>query len=191
MEGLAKFFTGIGGILSGLAAVIAGASALYFAVIKDGDEPQSNAGFESTVVTPGAGGNNAEPIEPTGPTLREWRTQANEICRRWLRDARQFGRPTTPEELAIWLSLAFPASKETTNDLRALERPPEQRREIERLLVNLDEQNDAAETAVQAWQTGDAAGWQSAVGDLTDLGDTGATMASELGANDCAEPVFR
>ena len=168
MERLAKFFTSIGGVLTALAALVGGIAALFLAF----------------------NGGGGESSEANAPTLQAWDTQANEICRTLLQRSRQFGQPRTSQELIAVMEQVLPTFKASTNELRALEKPPAAAGRIDQLIRNWDDQADAAEAVVIAAQNNDVAGLQSAARDVGNLSDSGNRMAAGLGAPKCAEDLF-
>lgn len=178
MDRLTRFFTSIGGVLTGLAAVVGGVAALYVASAgDDGARTVTHASAQPAAVA----------VAETGPTIDEWRTAADDICRTAHARVRQLGRAATPEQALAWVQAFAPISSSSTTRIRALERPPAQSKEIEQLLANLDQQNDAVTRAIDAGQIGDVVAFQDAVREHDELGITGNRMAADLGLHECSQ----
>ena len=125
------------------------------------------------------------------PTLEEWRTEADDICRRTNQRLRQLGTPGNDAEANInLLRRALPISTEATSQLRALEGPSSDAPQIDRYLGLLDDWNQLARDVLQAWDDGDTARAESAGEDLEEIDQSSLAVAADLGADDCAVPAF-
>ena len=127
----------------------------------------------------------------TEPTLEEWRTDAEDICRRTNQTLRQLGTPGDDAAANVdLLRRAVPITTESTNQLRALEAPSSDAPQIDRYLGLLDAWNELAHDVLQAWDGGDTATLESARVQLDEVDQSSMAAAAELGADDCAEPAF-
>jgi hypothetical protein len=124
------------------------------------------------------------------PTLEEWWTDADDICRRTNQRLRQLGTFGDDEEANVnLLRRALPITTEATNQLRALDAPLSDTPQIDRFLGLLDDSNQLIQDVIQAWED-DMARAESARLDLVAINEESIVEAADLGAADCAEPAF-
>jgi hypothetical protein len=179
MERLTRFFKSVGGLLTGLAAVVGGAAALFVASAGDGGSRTStHPPTQPVAVTLEAG---------SGSTIDDWRTAADDICRTAHARVRQLGRASTPDQLLAWVQAFAPITSSSASRLRALERPAAESKAIEEFLAIVDRQYDAVTRAIDAGQVGDLVTFQDAIREHDDLGITGNRMAADLGLDECSQ----
>lgn len=196
---LQNFLTSITGVISSLVLLIGAAGTLYATVLNPvgGSPPPSPSPTPPPPTAqppppPPVPPPATPPTAPPGPSLADWRREANELCAESNRQLRAtFGRPPQVyEELVAYYQGALPVVSRVLLDLRALESPPARADDVADFLAALEAQNDNAAEAVAAWQAGNSPLFQRAVGEVERAGATAVDAASELGARECALGPF-
>ena len=142
MERITKFFTSLGGVLTGLAAVVGGVVALYVAF--GGGDKSSNPSPPPAVTT------------TSTATLEDWRSDAESICRD--ADSQVIALGPSPavtddsDARITWLQNVIPIVATSTNQMRALDKPAEAQVDINRLLDTMDRVTDSGQTMINAYQ---------------------------------------
>jgi hypothetical protein len=186
---LTAFFTSVGGVLTSLAAVAGGVVALValFNGSGNGDEPTGvgQPPPPAAVVTTIA-------ATQAGPTLAEWRSQANDVCAGAdlnfeLSPAAQSNPVLQVFEVGRQTVTTF---RNTTDGLRELTAPPEHAADIAEMISAWERGTDAWEGAITALEQGDQNQYTSGRTRTTTLLANANRLARQLGATTCPERVF-
>ena len=113
------------------------------------------------LVLPGCGGGDGESEE-------SFVDQADVVCSEAEQEISQLPQPqdpTDPLQLATFLERAVPAARSQVAELKQLERPEEQRAQINELLAALDAEVDAAERMLAAAKREDREAIQQILGE--------------------------
>jgi hypothetical protein len=172
MERFTKFFTSLGGVLTSLAAVIGGVVALYLAFGSGGDS-NSNGPPPSPVTTANA-------------SLEDWRTEAEDVCRKATRQAKALGPdPTDQPGQVERIRELIPIMEGFTNEVRALDEPGEIQADVARLLDKMDRTAELAQNMVNSYQAGDLTTAESARLELQGVSADADRAMADLGLQKC------
>ena len=178
MEGVTKFFTSLGGVLTSLAAIVGGVVALYVAFGGGGDKSSNTSPPPAAVVT------------TSNAALEDWRSDAESICRDADRQVIALGPnpggdPNDSDARITWLQNVMPIVATSTNQLRALDEPAEAQADIDRLLDTMDKVTDSGQTMVNAYQAFDIETTNTARLELQGAIDDMQRQMAELGLKRC------
>ena len=159
------FWTSLPGILTGVAGLVAAV-----------------AGLLALFVVPGDSGGD-------GPTRAEWADSVDPICSQAMDTIRGLPLTTTTDPAALLTALPQLAqtARSMAERVRAIDAPEEDQQTIDRMTGTWDQQADAADAAVSAYQSGDPAGFQAAGQEITTAADEGDALAQSLGVTACAQ----
>lgn len=190
-KGGGSFFTTLPGILTGLAAVITASATLAgILVARDGGGEATPAPPGTEITPPAPPPPPPPPPPPAGPTRGEWARAANAVCRRAT-------AATTSQALALQqaqtVDQMFAASSQIVqtglgmvDEIRALDAPPGDRAQIDRMLDGWAEVFRTVQDAVQAAAAQDVNAFTTAYARTANLAEGANAIARDLGADACA-----
>lgn len=176
------FWTSLGGVLTGVAGVVS-ALAAVLALVITGNTPEkrgpgSPPGSDAVIVNA-----MSSTTSTTQAELVRWAEQANAICKDAASDITAQGGADTPEQLAA----AIPRARQASEQLIAVSRPAGARDRIARMIDLYEGSYDAIELALTAKQTGNDQAAREAVSRAEELSAQADSLATELGAVACVE----
>jgi hypothetical protein len=127
-----------------------------------------------------------QPEGDAGVTLAAWSKGANKICRALNDSTAELPTPQTRTELLAALPLSLDLAEAALAELRALEVPKAEEKQIARMVAKFDRFVVVQREAVTALQAGDTASFASLTGEAFAANDAGSRIARELGASQCA-----
>lgn len=176
------FWTSLGGVLTGVAGVVS-ALAAVLALVITGNTPEergSGSPSASDAVVVDASSTTTPTIQAE---LVQWAEQANAICKDAASDITANGGADTPEQLAA----AIPRARQASEQLIAVSRPAGARDRIARMVRLYEGSYDDIELALTAKRTGNDQAAREAVSRAEELSAQADSLATELGAGACVE----
>ena len=184
---LTWLFSSVGGLLTALATLIAGVLAILALVNRSDNGDGDSVPTPPSIVTTSEG-----PETPSGPTLAEWRSQANAVC-----EGADIEFELSPEGQADERIRALEVGRQTartfhntTDSLRDLDTPDSEASQVEEMISSWERGTDAFESFLAAFERGDQPSAQADQTRATTQMANGNRLARRLGATTCAERVF-
>jgi len=187
LAALTSFFTGVGGLLTAIAAVTTAALGFVAFVNRDdgGATPPTVPG--TTQPSP-----FTTTLERSGPTLADWRAQADAICGGADLDFEI--SPEAPNNQALQVlevgRQTVTLFRNTSDSIGDLDTPASHEDEIDEMLSSWQRAADALEHALDALQRGDEQSMLDEQSRAQGLAAQGNRLARRLGATTCTETVF-
>jgi hypothetical protein len=125
-------------------------------------------------------GGSAEGSDP-----REWRARADAICAEWDRDVHRLGGATTLARVAVVARRSSELARRHVQRLRRLRVPPEDSREVGRMLSTLERSTAALEAVARAAAAGDHPAADRAARALRRASAAADALVAQLGLHQC------